>query len=277
MKYAPKLLAVLLASGAFHAAAATPPTDEIRGELAPQGTLRVAIAVGTAPSAFRAVRDPVTGEPRGVTVELASALAKNLGVSLQLVPFDSPAALTNAANAGAWDVAFVPANVERAKVLDFTPPYYLYEAAFLVRAGSRMRTVAQMDSPGVRIAALATSTTLHNAWRDLKKASVVPFGSEAELVEALRSGKVDAVAMGRDSLKGIAAKGSRIEGSRGRVPRRGRCGSGAEKSSGGAGLPARFHRRGKSVGRSAESPRRRRRQRRHDRAARRHAVARRAR
>jgi polar amino acid transport system substrate-binding protein len=212
MKYVPKFLAVSLTFAVLHAAAATPATDEIRSELAPQGTLRVAIAVSTAPSAFRAVRDPITGQPRGVTVELANALAKNLGVALQLVPFDSPAALTNAANAGAWDVAFVPANVERAKVLDFTPPYYLYEAAFLVRGGSRMRTVAQVDSPGARIGALATSTTLHNAWRDLKKASVVPFGSEAELAEALRAGKVEAVAMGRDSLKGIAAKvpGSRV-------------------------------------------------------------------
>src|SRR5471032_555341 len=130
MKYAPKLLAVLLASTALHAAAATPPTDEMRSELAPQGTLRVAIAVGTAPTAFRATRDRVTGEPRGVTVELANTLAQRLGVKLQLVPFESSAALTNAAAAGAWDVAFVPADVERAKVLDFAPPYYLYEGAF---------------------------------------------------------------------------------------------------------------------------------------------------
>lgn len=212
MKYAPNLLVVLLATAALNAAAGNPPSAETRSELVPQGTLRVAIAVGTSPSAFRAVRDRVTGEPRGVTVDLANMLAKRLGVSLQLIPFESPSALTNAANAGAWDVAFVPANIERAKVLDFTPPYYLYEAAFLVRPGSRMRTVAQVDSPGVRIAALATSTTLHNAWRTMKKASVVPFGSEAELAEALRSGKVEAVAMGRDSLKAIAAKvpGSRL-------------------------------------------------------------------
>src|SRR5471030_1268124 len=124
MKYAPKFLSVSLAFAMFHAAAATPPTDEIRNELAPHGTLRVAIAVGTARTAFRATRDKVTGEPRGVTVDLANTLAQRLGVKLQLVPFDSSAALTNAAAAGAWDVAFVPADVERAKILDFTPPYY---------------------------------------------------------------------------------------------------------------------------------------------------------
>src|SRR5437868_9735223 len=88
MKHSPKLLAALLACVAFHAAAATPVTDEIRAELAPQGTLRVAIAVGTAPTAFRAIRDRTTGEPRGVTVELANTLAQRLGVSLQLVPFE---------------------------------------------------------------------------------------------------------------------------------------------------------------------------------------------
>jgi len=79
MKYSPQLLAVLLACATFQAAAATPITDEIRGELAPQGTLRVAIAVGTAPTAFRAIRDRTTGEPRGVTVELANTLAQRLG------------------------------------------------------------------------------------------------------------------------------------------------------------------------------------------------------
>jgi polar amino acid transport system substrate-binding protein len=214
MKFVTPIFTVMLAAAALNAAAANLPTDETRNELAPQGKLRVAIAVGNAPSAFRAVRDKTTGEPRGVTVSLANDLAQKLGVTLQLVPFESSAALTNAVDAGAWDVAFVPANVERAKVLDFTPPYYLYEAAFLVRQGSRLRTVEQVDKPGVRIAALATSSTLHNAWRDLKRASVVPAGSEADLVEALRSGKVDAVAMGRDSLKGIAAKvpGSRVLG-----------------------------------------------------------------
>ena len=114
--------------------------------------------------------------------------------------------------AGAWDVAFVPADVERAKVLDFTPPYYLYETAFLVRSGSRLRTVVQLDRPGVRIAALASSTTLHNVAGELKRATVVPAGTGAELVDALRSGKADAVAMGRDSLQAFAARvpGSRI-------------------------------------------------------------------
>ena len=212
MKYAGGFCAVLLTAVALHAAAGNPPTDETRSQLVSQGTLRVAIAVGNSPSAFRATRDRVTGEVRGVTVVLANALAQRLGVALQLVPFESSVALTNAAAAGAWDVAFVPADVERAKVLDFTPPYYLYESAFLVRPGSRMRTVAQLDRPGVRIATLAGSTTLRNAARDLKKATLVPFGTETELLDAMRSGKADAMAMGRESLQGFAAKvpGSRI-------------------------------------------------------------------
>jgi polar amino acid transport system substrate-binding protein len=212
MAYASVFCAAVLASAACHAATGSAPTDQMRSELVPQGTLRVAIAVGASPTAFRAVRDRSTGQPQGVTVALANALAQRLGVALQLVPFESSAALTNAAAAGAWDVAFVPADVERAKVLDFTPPYYLYETAFLARPGSRLRTVAQVDRPGVRIAALASSTTLHAVARELKQATVVPVGAESELLEALRSGKSDVVAMGRESLRGFAARlpGSRI-------------------------------------------------------------------
>jgi polar amino acid transport system substrate-binding protein len=50
-------------------------------ELAPSGTLRVAIAVGPAASALWCVRDPATAKPRGgIPVELGTALAQKRNV-----------------------------------------------------------------------------------------------------------------------------------------------------------------------------------------------------
>jgi len=64
----------LLAAVMFLAACATAPSLPV-AEVAPKGALRVAVAVGPAPSAFWATRDPASGEPRGVTVELGKAAA----------------------------------------------------------------------------------------------------------------------------------------------------------------------------------------------------------
>ncbi len=209
-------IAASLASFTHTAFAGTTPSEAAIKELSPTGTLRVAVAIGASPTAFRAVRDPATGTPRGVTVDLATALAQKLGVQLQLVPFGNSGAIADAAAAGAWDVAFLPADVDRARRLDFSPPYVLFESSFLVRQGAGIRGIDQVDRAGVRVGALARSTTIQTASRSLRKATVVPFGSEPELLAALRASKVDAAAMGRESLEALAAKlpGSRIlEGS----------------------------------------------------------------
>jgi polar amino acid transport system substrate-binding protein len=204
--------AALAAALSVPALAGTPPSPATVSELAPGGTLRVAVAVGPSSSAFRAVRDPATGMLRGVAVDLAMSLSERLGVPLQLVPFESTAAIGNTAAAGAWDVTFLPADVERAKRLDFSTPYYLYESTYLVRPGSAIHSSVAIDRPGVRVGAIANTTTMHNATRLLKKASVVPFRTGAELADALRAGKVDAAAGTREALAAVAAKlpGARV-------------------------------------------------------------------
>jgi polar amino acid transport system substrate-binding protein len=58
-------------------------------ELAPTGTLRVAIAVGPAASALWTVRDPVTGKPRGIPVDLGTAMAQKLKVPIELLEYAS--------------------------------------------------------------------------------------------------------------------------------------------------------------------------------------------
>src|ERR1700710_1107456 len=77
-------------------------------DVAPTGSLRVAVAVGPAASAFWATRDPATGKPRGVTVELAKAAAEKLQVPLQLVEYPSSDDIAAAGSKDAWDISFMP-------------------------------------------------------------------------------------------------------------------------------------------------------------------------
>ena len=101
-------------------------------ELAPTGKLRVAIAVGPAPSALWTIRDAATGKARGVPVELGTALAQKLGVPVEMVEFTASGEIVAAADHDRWDVTFVPVDDDRRKVVDFGAPYHLLQSTYLV-------------------------------------------------------------------------------------------------------------------------------------------------
>jgi hypothetical protein len=54
--------------------------------------------------------------------------------------------------AGAWDIAFLANEPVRAAEIDFSPAYLEIETSYLVPAGSPIRTIEDVDRPGVRIA-----------------------------------------------------------------------------------------------------------------------------
>jgi polar amino acid transport system substrate-binding protein len=175
-------------------------------DVAPKGSLRVAIGVGPSASAFWATRDAATGGARGVTVELGKAAAAKLGVPLQLVEYPNSAAITAAASKDGWDISFMPYEAEREKLMDHGPAYVVYESSYIVRAGSDIRSAAQMDRAGVRVGAVEGTSTSRTVAKSLRHASLVPFPKAGDAVEQLAQGRVDALAMGRDALVDIAKK-----------------------------------------------------------------------
>ena len=97
---------------------------EIRSKLAPGGTLRAAINLG---NSVLAQRDPKTGQPCGVSVDLARELARRLEVPVELITFDAAGKVFDALKTGAWYVAFLAIDPARAAEISFTAPYVIIE------------------------------------------------------------------------------------------------------------------------------------------------------
>lgn len=181
-------------------------------EIAPTGKLRAAISVGPTGNTFRATISPTTKQPRGVPVDLASALGQKLGVPVELVTYSNYVDLLEAAGRGAWDVTFITFDEERAKVMDFGPAYFLSEFTYLVPAGSAIRNQSEVDRAGVRIAVAEGSVTARNREQSLKSATLHRFKTIAEIRDQVRAGSVDAAAAGRETLAGLATQlpGARV-------------------------------------------------------------------
>jgi polar amino acid transport system substrate-binding protein len=173
-------------------------------EIAPAGSLRVAIAVGPAASTFWATRDPASGEARGVTAELAKAAAAKLHVPLKLIEYPNSGEIAAAAAKDAWDISFMPADAEREKFVDQGPPYVVYESTYLVRAGSDIKTLADVDRPDIHVGAIAGTATSRTVARTLKHASLATFAKPEAAANLLGKGELDALAMGTEALVELA-------------------------------------------------------------------------
>lgn len=145
-------------------------TPEVRSQLAPTGTLRVGINM----SNFLLTRkDPATGEPGGVAVDLGRELGRRLGVPVEIHPYPNPGALADAAKSGVWDVGFLGAEPQRANEIDFTAAYVEIEATYLVPPGSPLQSVGDVDREGVRIAISGKSAYDLYLTRNLKHAQLM--------------------------------------------------------------------------------------------------------
>jgi polar amino acid transport system substrate-binding protein len=160
-------------------------------ELAPSGVLRAGINLGN----FLLVsgKSPA-GEPEGVAPDLAREIAARLGVGVAYVPFARPGELADAAGRDVWDIGLIAAEPARAKEIAFTPAYAEIEATYLVPAGSPLKTIAEVDRPGVRIAVAARSA--YDLWlsRHLAHAELVRSGSLDAAYERFVGEKLDALA-----------------------------------------------------------------------------------
>lgn len=182
-------LAFVVISGCASAPTVPPAA---RAELAPTGKLRVGLILS---NQVLVMKDPTSGELRGVTIDLGKALAQRIGVPFEPVGYANPAAVVKSFGTNEWDIAFLAYDPARAKDVDFSSPYMEVDNTYLVTATSKIATVEAADRAGVTIAVPERSAPDLFLSRNLKSAQVlrVPGGAEAA-IEALTSGKAEAYA-----------------------------------------------------------------------------------
>jgi polar amino acid transport system substrate-binding protein len=145
-------------------------TPEIKAQLAPHGMLRAGINM----SNFLLVTGrSASGDPQGVSPSMAAAIAERLGVPIKYVPFPKPGELADQAGSDVWDIGLIGAEPSRAEKIAFTAAYAEIEATYMVPAGSPLKTIADVDKPGVRIAVNARSA--YDLWleRNIRQATLV--------------------------------------------------------------------------------------------------------
>ena len=79
--------------------------DNVMKQLVPTGKLRVGVAYATAPTPIFVAKD-AAGDVHGVPRDLGSALAKKLGVPVEIVVVATTGELTDACSSGAIDIGF---------------------------------------------------------------------------------------------------------------------------------------------------------------------------
>jgi polar amino acid transport system substrate-binding protein len=202
-------MAVLLVSAA--ASQAQQAADPRIADIVRAGKVRIGLHLP------QFVQDKKTGEIRGsgtgtVIVPIAHALAERMGVKLELVGHPSPPALIECLKAGACDAGFLGFREERTKLVDYATPHIMVPFTYLVPANSPVRTIADADKPGIRIAAVRDHASTHVLHEVVKHAKMIEVAIPDEAFELIRSGKADAYASPRPPILEYAKQlpGSRV-------------------------------------------------------------------
>jgi polar amino acid transport system substrate-binding protein len=184
-------------------------SPEIVSQLAPTGVLRAGINMAN----FLLVTGrTASGDPEGVAPDMASEIATRLGVPVKYVPYKTPGELADAAGTNAWDIGLIGAEPQRAETIAFTAAYVEIEATYLVPAGSPLKTIADVDRAGVRIA--VTGRSAYGLWldRNIRHAELVRSATLDSACEQFVTDKLDALAGLRPRLLSDVQKmpGARI-------------------------------------------------------------------
>jgi polar amino acid transport system substrate-binding protein len=166
-------------------------SSDVTRELAPTGTLRVGINL----SNFLLVTGNTTsGDPVGVAPDMGAEIARRLGVPVRYIPFATPGELADKAATDTWDIGLIGAEPQRAAKIAFSPAYCEIEATYLVPAGSPLKTIADVDKAGVRMA--VTARTAYGLWleRNIKHATRVETTTLDNALDTFLTDKLEALA-----------------------------------------------------------------------------------
>jgi polar amino acid transport system substrate-binding protein len=167
-------------------------------DLAPTGKLRAVINYG---NPILAKKDAATGEPTGVSVDLARELARRLGVEAELVTVTSAGKSVETLAAGRVDVGFFAIDPARAATTAYTGPYVQIEGAYLVRDASPIRANEEVDRDGIRVAVGTKSAYDLYLTRNLKHAKIERAPTSPAVVDYFLANNLEVAAGVKQQLE----------------------------------------------------------------------------
>src|SRR5262249_21027897 len=152
--------------------------------------------------------DAATGEVTGPVADIVKEIAKRIGVPFKIIPAPGVRDVLENVKSGSADFGFLAFDPTRAAEVDFTQSYSLAHNSYLVRADSKMQVVADVDQPGVKIAAVKGDTGELFLGRNLKSAKLnaVPGLTFDQAAKMLAASEIDAYGTNRQRLIEGAAK-----------------------------------------------------------------------
>lgn len=159
------------------------------GSADPGDVLRVGMDLNYRPFEMR---DPA-GNPAGVSVDLAEALAQHLDRPLRIVPIDFQGLLP-ALQSGGIDlvISSMTRTAERERQIAFSDPYVATGLCLLVSVDSDVESVEDLNQPG-RTVVVRTGTTGHvYAQQHLAEARILPQELPETCLAEVVNGNADA-------------------------------------------------------------------------------------
>lgn len=168
-----------------------------RTELAPTGKLRVGVYLG---SPLSMVRDRVTGELHGLTLDLGKYLASRLDVPVEIVTYQRIAEVLAGMKAGEVDFTISNATPVRAEDVAFSQTLLSLELGYLAPEASGVKTIADVDKPGVRVGVTVGSTSERTLPKMFGRAIVVSAKNLEHAIGMMERGELDLFATNKPIL-----------------------------------------------------------------------------
>ncbi len=179
----------------------------IRASDAPNATAGPPLVIGMELNYPPFEMTDASGNPSGVGVDMAQALAAYLHRPLQIenMPFEG---LIPALKTGRIEliISSMTATAERAKSIDFSDPYLNTGLAILTKKGGPIQGIADVDKPGM-VVTVKTGTTAQTYTHDhFHNATVLPLEQDTACALEVVQGRADAFLYDQMSIYQFAKK-----------------------------------------------------------------------
>ena len=183
-------------------------SQDLRDSLAPTGKLRASLYLG---GPTNVIVHPTTGKMKGVGYEIGKELARRLGIPYEPIIYKTPKLLVDDIESDNWDVAFIARSSSREEIMKFSETYLSLEQGFLVPTDSSIKTMEEVDRPGIRVGVPAGGSVISRVADVLSDEKLVEVGMP-RAAALMRSGAVDVFSANKGNVYQISDQlpGSRV-------------------------------------------------------------------